>query len=167
MVDSISRLELNGAPAPLEGSHPHDVLDQLQGILSAYRSSNNALVEQIKDRLAGKKNSAGSPQQERGGDNYRETVSIKLQTDQTATSLLNTQSGQNDHHAMELSSTHVPHSGNNNFQTTYRQQPMSIDWASIAEETQMNYGGDIEQSDQSAAFDRFLMGDSVRLVVVL
>ncbi|KAG9245899.1 fungal-specific transcription factor domain-containing protein [Calycina marina] len=164
VVDSISSLETNEAPAP-EGTSPRNILDELQRILSSYRTSNNALVEQIKDRVGAMQNSARVPQRERADENHGENASLELQSDQTAKFLLDIQPGQNDSHAMEPSTSYVPDPGNNNSQTTHHQQAMTIDWDSIAEETQMNFGGDIEQSDQSAAFDRFLMSDRVRLVM--
>lgn len=65
---------------------------------------------------------------------------------------------------MSLSPSYMTDLMNNNFQAAHHQQDMSIDWDSIAEQAEMNFGGNIEQSDQSAAFDSFLTGDNVRMV---
>ena len=138
-------------------------MSQLKSILSSYRSSNNALVERINERLAKLQNSAVSLQgqhEKNPGDN----ANTGFQCHPTTRSLSNPQLEQNADEAMNLSPSYIPDLLNNNFQPAHHQQAMSIDWDSIAEQAEMNFGGDIEQIDQSAAFDSFLTGDNVRMV---
>lgn len=159
VVDSVSSLEFDGAQASSIERDSRDVLSQLKSILSSYRSSNNALVERINERLAKLQNSAVSLQgqhEKNPGDN----ANTGFQCHPTTRSLSNPQLEQNADEAMSLSPSYIPDLLNNNFQPAHHQQAMSIDWDSIAEQAEMNFGGDIEQIDQSAAFDSFLTGDN-------
>lgn len=166
VVDSVSSLEFDGAQASSVETDSRNVLSQLKSILSSYRSNNNALVEKINERLAKMHNSAVSLK-EQHEKNPRENANTGHQSNSSTIRLSNTQSGQNDDDGMDLSPSYIPNLSNNNFQAAHHQHAMSIDWDSIAEQTEMNFGCDIEQSDQSAAFDRFLMGDSVRMATEL
>jgi hypothetical protein len=170
VVDSIARLQLIKS-AQLEDLNPREVLNRLQNILSSYRGGNITLLEQITSRLARMQNEPQVfPENEEEQDIPRDYGGRRRHSEQPAAFVSSTQVGHDGHdqdHIMGSFPTAVLDPYSRSPDHLQVNQHISFPWDYTAEETQANFGSNVEQMEESVAFDRFLqetMGDTNRLI---